>query len=173
MKILPRTPTPELAVETVKHGSWNLAGQKPEHLTLVVFYRGHHCPLCKKQLQEFERLLPDFKKHGIDLVAISSNTRELAEKSVAEWEISELPVGYGLTIEKALEWGLFVSNAVKETEPAQFTEPGLFAIAPDGTLYASMVQTMPFSRPTGRQLLNSLSYIVENGYPARGEAQVG
>ena len=172
MKIIPRTETPDLRVETVGRGPWRLSERTPKNLTLIVFYRGHHCPLCKKQLQEFERLLPEFEQRGIDVIAVSSNTRELAEKTVEEWELTNLPVGYGLPTEEALRWGLFVSNAVKDTEPAQFTEPGLFVIAPDRTLYASMIQTMPFSRPSARQLLSALDYIVTNGYPARGEARL-
>jgi peroxiredoxin len=172
MKIIPRTETPDLRVDTVGRGEWRLSEQKPENLTLIVFYRGHHCPLCKKQLQELERLLPEFEQRGIQVVAVSSNTRELAVKTVEEWELTNLTVGYGLPIDEALRWGLFVSNAIKDTEPAQFAEPGLFVIAPDRALYASMIQTMPFSRPSARQLLNSLDYIVTNGYPARGEAQI-
>lgn len=173
MKIIPRTPTPDLTVDTIGCGSWRLAEQKHESLTLIVFYRGHHCPLCKKQLQEFERLLPEYEQHGIQVIAVSSNTRELAQKTVKEWELKRLTVGYGLPIDEALRWGLFVSDAVKDTEPARFTEPGLFVISSERTLYASMIQTMPFSRPSARQLLNSLSYIVDSGYPARGEAQPG
>lgn len=172
MKIIPRTETPDLRVDTVGRGPWRLSEQTPRNLTLIAFYRGHHCPLCKKQLQEFERLFLEFEQRGIDVLAVSSNTRELAEKAVEEWGLNNLPVGYGLSIKEALQWGLFVSKAVKETEPAQFTEPGLFVIAPDRTLYASMIQTMPFSRPSARQLLNSLDYIVTNGYPARGEAKI-
>ena len=58
---------------------------------------------------------------------------------------------------------------MKETEPAHFNEPGFFAIDSSGVLYASIVQTMPFSRPPGAALLSSLEWILENDYPARGE----
>ena len=33
---------PELALETVGGGTWDLTRQRPEHFTLLVFYRGHH-----------------------------------------------------------------------------------------------------------------------------------
>ena len=49
-------------------------------------------------------------------------------------------------------------------------EPGLFAIRPDGNLYASSVQSTPFVRPSTEGLLKSLDWIIQNGYPARGEA---
>ncbi len=114
-------------------------------------------------------MLGDFEAIGVQVVAVTSNSKELAEQSVTEWGLSKLPVGYGLPIAEAEKWGLFVSAAIKDNEPPQFSEPGLFVIRPDQTLYASVVQTMPFSRPTGEQLHGSLKYIAEKGYPARGE----
>ncbi len=31
---------------------FELADQNPEHFTMLVFYRGKHCPICKGQLEE-------------------------------------------------------------------------------------------------------------------------
>jgi len=115
-------------------------------------------------------MLDDFEQRGIQVVAISSNARELAERTVAEWELDGLTVGYGLSLEDAERWGLFISSALRETEPSHFTEPALFVVRPDGTLYASIVQTMPFSRPPMRSLLKTLEWVIENDYPARGES---
>ena len=42
MKVLPRGPVPGLSVPTVGGETWTLADGKPEHFTLLVFYRGHH-----------------------------------------------------------------------------------------------------------------------------------
>lgn len=112
----------------------------------------------------------EFAKHGIDIVAVSTNTRELAEKTVEEWGLDQFPIGFGMTLEQADQWGLFVSSAASEKEPPHFTEPGLFMITPEGTLYSSIVQTMPFSRPPAKALLSTMTWIIEKGYPARGEA---
>ena len=122
---------------------------------------------------ELQGLREDFEKSGIGIVAVSSNSRELAEDTVKEWELGELTIGYGLKPEDAEAWGLFGSAALKDTEPDLFTEPGLFLVRPDGTLYASIVQTMPFSRPPMRAFLKSIQWIIENDYPARGEAALG
>ena len=43
----PREAVPALEVETL-NGSWSLADQNPENFTMVVFYRGLHCPICSK-----------------------------------------------------------------------------------------------------------------------------
>ena len=122
---------------------------------------------------ELDRLFDKFAEKGMELVAVSANSRETAETSVAEWGIEKLPIGYGVDMEDAERWGLFASAAVKDTEPAHFVEPAIFVIRPDGTLYASILQTMPFSRPSGAALLSSLSWIIDNDYPPRGEYDVG
>ena len=119
---------------------------------------------------ELESILDRFEARGIELVGLSCNTKEVAERSVSEWGIEKLPIGYGLSIEDARRWGLFVSAAAKETEPDHFVEPGFFIVRPNGELYASSVQTMPFSRPPGVGLLKTLEWIIDNDYPARGEA---
>lgn len=118
-------------------------------------------------------MLEEFEQRGVQIVAVSTNSRELAERTVAEWQLESLIVGYELGLDDAARWGLFVSAAARDTEPAHFTEPGLFVVRPDGTLYASIVQTMPFSRPPGSSLLKTLEWVIENDYPARGEAQPG
>lgn len=117
-------------------------------------------------------MLERFEERGIGVAVASANSRELAEQAASEWELDKLILGYGLTLEDAERWGLFVSAARKETEPDHFTEPGVFVVRPDGTLYASIVQTMPFSRPPASALFKSLEWVIENDYPARGEARL-
>ena len=116
-------------------------------------------------------MMDEFAARGIELAAVSSNTLELARKSVEKWGLELLPVGYGLPLEDADRWGLFVSSAMNEAEPEHFNEPGIFMIQPGGKLYASIVQTMPFSRPPGSTLLKMLEWVMDNGYPARGEVR--
>ncbi len=175
MSLKPRQPVPVLEVSTVGGGSWSLADQKPDYLSMLVFYRGLHCPICKPYLRDLDRKVGDFAALGIDAIVLSSDTEERAEQSKSDWGIETLPIGYGVSIDKAREWGLFVSNGIGKTsigteEPALFNEPGLFLVKPDGTLYGSNVQTMPFARPVFDQLLQSMTMIKQRNYPARGEA---
>jgi hypothetical protein len=67
-------------------------------------------------------------------------------------------------------WGLFVSKGIKAGEPNCFGEPGLFLIRPDGNLYAAVLNTMPFGRPRLDDVVAAVRWVVENDYPARGEA---
>jgi len=43
-------------------------------------------------------------------------------------------------------------------------------VRPDGTLYAASVQTMPFARPSFKELAGALDFVIKEDYPARGEA---
>jgi len=174
-KLMPRQPVPDLEVPLVGGGRWSLADQAPEHFTLICFYRGQHCPICKTYVKEFDRLAGDFAERGVSVVTLSSDTLERAEATVADWGLENLPVGYGLTIDKAREWGLYVSTSRGKTslgivEPDLFSEPGVFAVRPDGTLYMGSVNTMPFARTHFKEILGALDFIIKNDYPARGEA---
>ena len=56
-------------------------------------------------------------------------------------------------------------------EPERFSEPALYLIRPDGTLYFGSVQTMPFARPHFADILAAVDYVLKNNYPARGEVR--
>lgn len=174
-QLIPRQAVPGLSVDTVQGERWTLSEQRPGNFTLLVFYRGLHCPLCKLYLRELDRQLDEFRQRGIEVLALSSDDEDRARQSYDDWGLKNLNPGYGLSIDKAREWGLYVStgigmSSVGVEEPALFSEPGLFLVRPDGTLYAAIYQTMPFARPDFSALLKSLDIIIEKNYPARGEA---
>jgi hypothetical protein len=112
------------------------------------------------------------------LVARGADAAELhhgAEEARAKWGLPNLTVGYGVSIVKAREWGLYISSSRGMTsagieEPSLFAEPGLFLIKPDGTLYWSNVSTMPFARPHFNEISAAVDFAVSKNYPARGEA---
>lgn len=170
--LLPRKEVPQLELNLINDTKWKLSAQDSEMFTMVVFYRGIHCPICKIQLEELAGKLDKFKERGINVIAVSSNTEELAKKTAEEWKISELPLAYGLTMEQAREWGLFISEGISDKEPEQFSEPGIFFVKPDNTLYASSIQTMPFARPGFDDILKMIDYVKKEDYPARGESEV-
>lgn len=166
--IKPKQKVPELKLDLINDTQWNLGAQQSETFTMLVFYRGFHCPKCKEQLESLAKKLEEFSERGVHLIAISCNTEEIAKKTAEEWNIPELPVGYELSIEKAREWGLFISEGISDKEPEHFSEPGIFLVRPDNTLYASSIQTMPFARPKFDDILDVLDFITEKDYPARG-----
>lgn len=144
---------------------------------MVVFYRGLHCPLCRTYISELDKLLDDFKQRGVNVVAISSDTEERARTTKDSWGVQNLEIGYGLDLEVAQQWGLYISSSRGKTsagveEPAMFSEPGVFLVRPDGSLYWASVQTMPFARPHFKEVLSALDFVIKADYPARGEARL-
>ncbi len=173
--LMPRQPVPALDVPTLDGGRWNIAESKPENFNLIVFYRGLHCPICATYIGDLDRKVARFRERGVEPVVISSDSEDGAGVTKESWGLENLTIGHGLAIDAAREWGLYISSSRGKTsvgvlEPPLFSEPGLFLVRPDATLYASAVNTMPFARPNFGELMKALDFIIERDYPARGEA---
>lgn len=172
--LIPRYPVPSLNVPLVGGGRYVLGADSGEHFDLIVFYRGLHCPLCAKYLLELERLTPEFQARGVKVLAVSSDDETRGQAMHDKVQASGLRFAYGLSLRSARQWGLYISASRGKTsigieEPALFSEPGVFLVRPDGTLYYGAVQTMPFARPQFQDLLGAIDFAVSKGYPARGE----
>ncbi len=168
MTLMPDTQAPALTVETVAHDTFDLKTEKPETFTMVVFYRGYHCPVCQAYLRELDRLVAGYTAKGFTVIAISMDDAERAGKTAEAWALGNTRVGYGLSEEAARQWGLYLSKSIKETEADIFTEPGVFWVRPDGRLYLIDTSNMPWARPDLEFLLTKVPFAVENNYPARG-----
>jgi len=175
MSIKPRQPVPALEFNLVGGGRWSLAEQTPQNFTMVVFYRGFHCPICRRYTTELNNMIADYDKRGVSTVITSTDPKDRAEQAKAQWGLPNLKVGYGVSIDKAREWGLYVSTSKGATsagieEPPLFAEPGLFLVKPDQTLYWASISTMPFARPHFTDIAGAIDFAVSKNYPARGEA---
>ncbi len=174
-RLMPRKPVPPLAVPTLSGARWSLEDATPENFSMAVFYRGYHCPVCRGYIGELDRLVDEFGQRGIEVIALSSDTEERARETKLNWKLENLDLGYGLDLEVARAWGLYISSSRGKTslgimEPDLFSEPGVFLMRPDRTLYWCALQTMPFARPNFKEMLAGLDFILKNDYPARGEA---
>lgn len=172
--LIPRQTVPELVIDTLDHGTFDLSKPATERGTVVCFYRGLHCPICAKYLIELERSIDAFAERGVGVIAISSDTEERARDMQQKINAEALVLGYGLKLAKARKWGLYISTSRGKTsigieEPELFSEPGLFMINADQSLYYGSVQTMPFVRPHFSELVGALDFAIANNYPARGE----
>lgn len=172
--LLPRQKTPDLTLPTLDHGTFNLAEEKSERGTVICFYRGLHCPICATYLTELKKRVSDFAERGVNAIAISSDGEERTRAMSDKIENDGLRFAFDLPLAKAKEWGLYISTSRGKTsigieEPELFSEPGLFMVTPEQTLYYGSVQTMPFVRPHFSELVSALDFAIANNYPARGE----
>ena len=169
-RLMPGKPVPDLSLPLVGGGMWTLSEQKPETFTVVEVYRGYHCPRCKSQLLDIDHKVARYAERGCGVIAISTDPQDRAEKTVAEWGVHQLPVAYGLSLDQARSWGLYISNAFQEKETRHFAEPGLFLIRPDMTLYSNVIHTTPFHRHHHADVLEAVDMIRARNYPPRGDA---
>ena len=172
--LMPRFPVPALNLPLTNGERFVLGANPGEKFDLLVFYRGLHCPICAKYLLELERLAPEFASRGVQVVAISSDTEERGKAMADKVNASGVKFAYGLSLRSAREWGLYISTSRGTTsigieEPELFSEPGVFIVRPDGTLYYGATQTMPFARPQFQDLVGAIDFAVAKDYPARGE----
>ncbi|MEL6690701.1 MAG: peroxiredoxin-like family protein [Pseudomonadota bacterium] len=172
--LIPRQKVPELSVPTLDHGQFDLASESNERGIVICFYRGLHCPICANYLKEFDKQVAAFAEKGVGVLALSSDGEERARAMADKIENKNLRFGYDLSLDKAKEWGLYISTSRGKTsigieEPALFSEPGLFMVTPEQTLYYGSTQTMPFVRPHFSELVSALDFAIANNYPARGE----
>ena len=172
--LMPRQKTPDLTLPLLGGGTFDLSSETSQRGTAITFYRGLHCPICANYLTELEKRVDAFAERGVGTIAVSTDgedrTRDMAEKIGAE----KLRFAYDLSLQKAKEWGLYISTGRGKTsigieEPELFAEPGLFMVTPEQTLYYGSVQTMPFVRPHFSELVSALDFAIEKNYPARGE----
>lgn len=172
--LIPGQPTPALEVSLVGGAKWSLSAQKPDNFTMVVFYRGLHCPICSRYLADLNRKIDDFAEQGVNVIILSSDDKERATMAKKDWGLDKLDVGYGVSLDEGRKWGLYISKGIGKTstgfeEPDMFIEPGLFLVRPNGELYFATVQTMPFARPAFSEILGAIKFVVEKNYPGRGE----
>jgi peroxiredoxin len=170
MTVKPRQPAPPLEVRLTDGTLWRLEDARPDTFAMVVFYRGLHCPICKTYLADLESKLPEFSRRGVDVIAVSTDSLGRAERAKAEWGLNDLRVGCELSIAGARAWDLFISRAIRDGEPPEFNEPGLFLVKPDGTLFFASRGSAPWARPPFDQLLRGIDTALERKMPARGEA---
>lgn len=169
--LMPDAQVPELTLPLVGGGTWSLSAQNPQNFTMIVVYRGLHCPVCKAYLTKLSALVSTAKSVGVNVVAVSMDPAEKASQTKTDWALNDLDVAYGMTAQDVANFGLYLSTSIKEAENDQFAEPGLFLVRPDGRLYLVDISNMPWSRPDIEFILSKIPFALENNYPARGTTE--
>ncbi|MCR9594226.1 peroxiredoxin family protein [Vibrio alginolyticus] len=157
---------------TLLDGSSVTLGQPQGDATwrAVFVYRGKHCPLCTKYLNELESYKQAFADAGVDILAVSGDSKAQLEGHLEKLEIS-FPIAYGLTEEQMKTLGLYVSIPRSEQETDHnLAEPGLFVVNEHGDLHVVDISNNPFVRPELGALSRGLAWIRDpnNNYPIRG-----
>jgi peroxiredoxin len=170
-KIEAGSPFPKISLQSLDGGTAEIGQPTGDtDWKMVVVYRGRHCPLCTKYLNQLETYKQQLLDNRIDLVAVSADSKSQLESHLEKLHVS-FPLCYGLTIEQMEELGLYISipRSDKETDHP-FAEPGLFVINDKGQVQVVDISNIPFVRPELEALVAGLGRIKdpENDYPIRG-----
>ena len=137
---------------------------------MVVVYRGRHCPLCTKFLNNLAQYRERLTNIGIDVAAVSADSKAQLREHRSRLDVN-FPLFYGLTLQQMQDLGLYISipRSEKETDH-NFAEPGLFVINSDGHIQVVDLSNNPFARPDLDVFVSGLEWIrkPENNYPVRG-----
>ncbi|WP_341502916.1 redoxin domain-containing protein [Gallaecimonas sp. GXIMD4217] len=137
---------------------------------LVVVYRGRHCPLCTRYLNNLEQFKAELLNTGVDIIAVSGDSKAQLQEHLAQLDIS-FPLAYGLTLEQMKELGVYISDprSPQETDHP-FAEPALFVVNAEGRIQVMDISNNPFVRPELSALVSGLGWIRDpgNNYPIRG-----
>ncbi|TLU65691.1 redoxin domain-containing protein [Thalassotalea litorea] len=170
-KLHPGSTFPTISV-SVRGGETKALGQ-PENghdWQLVVVYRGRHCPLCTKYLNQLQTFKEDLAKTGVDIIAVSGDSEAQLREHMSRLDV-DFPLGFGLTIEQMKTLGTFISDPRSEQETDHpFAEPALYVVNEQGTIQVIDISNNPFVRPELQALVNGLTWIrnPDNNYPIRG-----
>ena len=136
--------------------------------TLLVVYRGRHCPRCKKYLNILDGMRDQWTDAGFDIAVVSADTLEKAEADKDEfgWRFD---LAHDLSETQMNTLGVFVTEPLSQPEAERpFAEPGVFVIRPDGSLLLIAISNGPSARPDLAELLDGMIFTKENDRPPRG-----
>lgn len=88
-------PFPPLTASLVGGGRVDLPADVSDGWAVLLLYRGHWCPYCRKQLDDFQRNLDRFRDADVRVIALSADSESEAGATVEQHRV-EFPVAYGL-----------------------------------------------------------------------------
>lgn len=157
---------------TDSEGNQVTLGQPRDGFTwqAVFVYRGRHCPLCTRYLNQLVEYKEQFAQAGVDIIAVSADSEAQMRQQLTQVSVN-FPVAYGLTEAQMKALGVYISIPRSEQETDHnFAEPGLFVVNEQGNLHVVDISNNPFVRPELGALANGLNWIRDpnNNYPIRG-----
>ncbi len=116
---------------------------------VLVFYMGHWCPQCQKQLAEYSSRAKDFEAQDATIVAVSTDTPEdasaLRDKLGLSFELYVDP-----QLEMITKWGVADTST-------NIARPSTFIIEQGGTISFRRVGDKTSQRPSAQELLDQLT----------------
>lgn len=153
---------PEFTVQLLNGAMWRSQDQPVGTMSLLTIYRGMWCGQCKKQLQALERLNDEFASRGVDVVAVSADTKTRARSMANDYALHKLNIGFDVSIASARAMGVFISKQEKTIEMPLFCEPATFLINKETKLQAAWIASTAFARVVPDDILAYVDFLAQH-----------
>lgn len=151
-KLNPGDNFPHINLDIVGGESLQIPQDLGGQFNIVLFYRGHWWPYCRRLLAGYEALIDQFKELGTEIVAASVDD----EKKTSEVaEPLSFPIGYGVTRSQADLMGSWWD------ETRDFIQPSEFIISQSGKLMTSAYSNSPVGRMDPKETLTLLKFLAD------------
>lgn len=117
---------------------------------VILFYRGHWWPFCRRLLDGYEKHLSQFKELGVSIFAASSDSQEKAAEVGAALSF---PIGWGVDRTLGDYLGAFWD------ERRDFIQPSEFLVNKSGRVLSSTYSSSPIGRTDPEEALVLLKFI--------------
>lgn len=166
-------PAPQLKVETLAHGAWDLAQDAPPGGTYVFFHRGGHCKWTRFVIKELDDRIGDFALRAVRVIAVSGDDRNATEALKERMQIIRLPLGHSADMDAlARDWGLCLTEGSTEPEaPPRHLEPAQAWVTAEGNIGAISIQSAPCMWSDATNTLRAIEQTSK--FPERGAAGTG
>lgn len=143
---------PEVRAQLVSGDPIVLPDAVEDGWAVVLLYRGHWCPYCRRQLVDFQRALPKFEAAGVRVLALSADTATDARTTVEVHGI-EFPVGYGLAPDEIrARLGAYVAPE------GRFIQATGFVLGPGGSVQLAVYSSGAVGRLVAADVLGLIEY---------------
>ena len=128
---------PDITLNLVGGSTLNLPGDLESNYSIVLFYRGHWQPYCRRQLADFEKELVSLD--ALDAKVYPASVEDIEKASEIASGLS-FPVGHGVTREDATKLDFWWEDRRSIIQPSEFI------LDENGTVLTSTYSSGPIGR---------------------------
>ena len=150
---------PSIEGSSVAHGEISVREYTAGSWSVPIFYRGHWCPYCNRQLADFQLRLGRLKQLGAKMIALSAQPKDKAELMIQRHGLT-YPIVYGLDPD---EMTRKIGCSISLEKPIRL-EPVGIVLRPDGTIAWSVYASGAIGRLTGDDTSAVMDYYQQNGW---------
>ena len=101
-KLIQGDKLPRMTLSLLDGESLTLPDELPGRYLVLLFYRGHWCLYCRRQLASYQAKAEELDKLGARVVAMTVDDAEVTKAMVEEMGLT-FPVAFGVTQEQVAE----------------------------------------------------------------------